>query len=188
MIEKVHTEEEVEAFVRQSAPQVVATFLQDEQVFVNFTTTTLLVDHPAIVGGSDLGPTPGDLLNASLAACTAIYVGRNCRRLGIPLESVHVGTARELSGEPAPDGPLAGSTGFVDGDISFIPKMKKWVEVRGPLTEEHLETIRYLVDHCAIGETLRRGLVLEEEVIHVTDPVSPFGGRIPGRPAPDTTS
>jgi putative redox protein len=164
-------------------PKVAATFLRNEQVLVHFAQTTLLVDHPVAVGGTDLGPTPGDLLQAALAACTAVYVGRHCARLGIPLESVYVGTSREIGAEAAPDGPLAGTgEGLIDGDIAFLPRMRKRVEVRGPLTPEHLKTIEYLVEHCAIGETLKRGVELQEEIVHITDRNSlPFNGRVPGR-------
>lgn len=164
-------------------PKVAATFLGDEQILVHFNQTTLLLDHPIAVGGTDLGPTPGDLLIAALAACTAVYVGRHCARLGIPLESVYVGTSREIGADPAPDGPLAGTgKGLIDGDMAYLSRMRKRVEVRGDLTEDHLDTIRYLVDHCAIGETLKRGLVIDEEVVHVTDPETPvLGGRVPGR-------
>jgi uncharacterized OsmC-like protein len=164
-------------------PKVAATFLRNEQVLVHFAQTTLLVDHPVGVGGSDLGPTPGDLLIAALAACTAVYVGRHCARLGIPLESVYVGTSREIGAVAAPDGPLAGTgKGLIDGDIAFLPRMRKRVEVRGALTPEHLKTIEYLVEHCAIGETLKRGVELDEEVVHITDrDQPPFNGRVPGR-------
>jgi uncharacterized OsmC-like protein len=164
-------------------PKVAATYLRDEQILVHFNQTTLLCDHPVGVGGADLGPTPGDLLLAALASCTAVYVGRHCARLGIPLESVYVGCSREIAAEAAPDGPLAGTgAGLIDGDIAFLPRMRKEVEVRGPLTAEHLKTIEYLVEHCAIGETLKRGVELDEEVIHVTDAAAPpFAGRLPGR-------
>jgi uncharacterized OsmC-like protein len=177
---------EREPFYGTVFPRVTATFLQGEQVLVNFPQTNLLLDHPVAVGGTDMGPTPGDLLIAAVASCTAIYIGRNCRRLGIPLESVHIGVSREMAADSAPDGPLAGSGGdVVPGDIVFIPRMTKVVEVRGPLTEEHLATIKYLADHCAIGETVKRGLEIVEDVVHVTDPTAlPFDGRTPrGRTA-----
>ena len=43
---------------------------------------TLLVDEPARVGGTDTGPSPGRLLAASLAACTAITIEMYAERKG----------------------------------------------------------------------------------------------------------
>jgi uncharacterized OsmC-like protein len=163
-----------------------------EQIMVNFKQFDLLCDHTHDAGGTDQGPPPGDLLVAALVGCTAVYVGRNCERLGIPLESVHVGGAREIGGVPAPDGPLASSVrreGAPAGDIHFLSRMKKWVELRGPLTPEQVETVRYLVDHCAIGETLKRGVEIDEEIVLIDDPTVPvFGGRDLVRGAPASAS
>src|SRR3954463_6904841 len=79
--------------------RVSATFLRKEQVLVNFSTQAFVSDHPKGLGGDDMGPSPGELLLASLAACTAIYVGRNCRRYKIPLKSVEVKTKFEVGHE-----------------------------------------------------------------------------------------
>jgi putative redox protein len=153
-------------------PRVAATFAGDEQVVVQFSMRDLLVDHPTQVGGTGAGPSPGELLLAALAACTSVYVGRNAKRFGIPLESVHVGTSFETAHEPT-DGPL--------DSVSYLKRITKRVEIRGPLSDEQLTAVRFWVEHCAIGETLRRGVELVEEVVVVTDPNQlPFGGRRPG--------
>jgi putative redox protein len=152
-------------------PRVAATFAGDEQVDVQFSMRDLLIDHPTELGGTGAGPSPGELLLAALAACTSVYVGRNAKRFGIPLESVHVGTSFEIGHEPT-EGPL--------DSVSYLKRITKRVEIRGPLSGEQLDAIRFWVEHCAIGETLRRGVELVEEVIVVTDPNQlPFGGRSP---------
>jgi putative redox protein len=157
---------------RERFPRVSATFAGDEQVVVSFAMLDLLVDHPTGVGGTGAGPSPGELLLAALAACTSVYVGRNAKRHGIPLESIHVGTSFETAHEPT-DGPL--------DSIAYLSRIIKRVEVRGPLSDEQLAMVRFWVEHCAIGETLQRGVELVEEVVLVTDPEQlPFGGRRPG--------
>jgi uncharacterized OsmC-like protein len=163
---------------RKRFPRVAATFAGDEQVVVQFSMQELLVDHPPAVGGTGAGPSPGELLLAALAACTSVYVGRNAKRFGIPLESVHVGTSFETAHEPT-DGPL--------DTIAYLSRIIKRVEVRGPLSDEQLAMVRFWVEHCAIGETLQRGVELVEEVVLVTDPdLPPFGGRQPGGDAAAT--
>ncbi len=158
---------------KQRFPRVAATFIGDEQVVVQFSMNDLLVDHPSQVGGTGAGPSPGELLLAALAACTSVYVGRNAQRFGFPLESVHVGASFEVGHEPT-DGPL--------DSVSYLNRITKRVEIRGPLNPEQLDAVKFWVEHCAIGETLQRGVELVEEVILVNDPDQlPFGGRHPGR-------
>jgi putative redox protein len=153
-------------------PRVAATFAGDEQVVVQFSMRDLLVDHPTQVGGTGAGPSPGELLLAALAACTSVYVGRNAKRFGIPVESVHVGTSFEIAHEPT-EGPL--------DSVSYLKRITKRVEIRGPLSDEQLSAVRFWVEHCAIGETLRRGVELVEEVVVVSDPDGPaFAGRPTG--------
>jgi putative redox protein len=153
--------------------RVGANYLQDEQVLVHFDMTKLLSDHPVGLGGAGLGPSPGELLLASLAACTAIFVGRNAKLRGIPVESVYVGTAFTAAGEDVDGQPLP--------RIAFLDRITKYVEVRGPLTPEQFEEIKYFVEHCAIGETLQRGVELDEQIVHITDPSAPpLQGHLPG--------
>jgi len=48
-------------------------------------------DEPASVGGQDAGPTPSELLAASLAACTVITLRMYADRKGWPLPDARVG-------------------------------------------------------------------------------------------------
>jgi len=53
------------------------------------------VDEPAANGGADTGPTPHDLFDASLAACTSMTVTLYAHRKGWPLEDVRVEIVRD---------------------------------------------------------------------------------------------
>ena len=74
-----------EGFVR-SAEASPNGFLQD----VHTGGHHLLADEPASVGGSDLGPSPYQLVAAGLAACTAMTIRMYARRKGLALEHVAV--------------------------------------------------------------------------------------------------
>ena len=51
---------------------------------------TLVVDQPAVLGGDDAGPNPGDLLRAALAACLAQTCVLHAPRFGVALHGVEV--------------------------------------------------------------------------------------------------
>jgi putative redox protein len=51
---------------------------------------TIVVDEPADVGGTDTGPSPGRLLAASLASCTAVTMEMYAERKGWDLDGVEV--------------------------------------------------------------------------------------------------
>lgn len=50
----------------------------------------LIVDEPVVDGGQDQGPTPQEMLAASLASCTAITMEMYARRKGWELDSLEV--------------------------------------------------------------------------------------------------
>jgi putative redox protein len=60
------------------------------QVEVRTGKHSLLSDEPVEFGGTDAGPTPYDLLLASLAACKAITMRMYASRKGWPLEGVEI--------------------------------------------------------------------------------------------------
>jgi putative redox protein len=51
---------------------------------------TIVVDEPTEAGGTDTGPSPGRLLTASLAACTAVTIEMYAERKGWDVGSVEV--------------------------------------------------------------------------------------------------
>ncbi|HEY5977817.1 MAG TPA: OsmC family protein [Solirubrobacterales bacterium] len=51
---------------------------------------TLVVDEPTAIGGTDTGPSPGRLLAASLAACTAVTMEIYAERKGWDIGAVEV--------------------------------------------------------------------------------------------------
>jgi putative redox protein len=51
---------------------------------------TIVVDEPLDAGGTDTGPSPGRLLTASLAACTAVTIEMYAERRGWDVGAVEV--------------------------------------------------------------------------------------------------
>jgi uncharacterized OsmC-like protein len=84
MADKPHLETALRAVV------VDETGKGDFQQLVTIGHHRLLADEPASAGGDGTGPTPYDLLLASLGTCTAMTIRMYARRKKIPLESVQV--------------------------------------------------------------------------------------------------
>ena len=53
-------------------------------------THTIIADEPVNVGGTDLGPSPGDLIRMSLASCMAITMRMYANRKGFPVTAIEV--------------------------------------------------------------------------------------------------
>lgn len=63
---------------------------------VHLASHTIQADEPADLGGTDTGPTPYELLLASLGACTAITLRMYADRKNLPLEAVEVNLALDV--------------------------------------------------------------------------------------------
>jgi uncharacterized OsmC-like protein len=57
---------------------------------------TLVVDQPTALGGDDLGPNPGDLVRAALAACLATNYAMHAPRFGVILDGIEVAVETDI--------------------------------------------------------------------------------------------
>jgi putative redox protein len=106
----------------------------------------LTCDELAEVGGSDTGPSPQELLAASLASCTAITMEMYAQRKGWEIGSVEV----NVDYEPAQRG---SPTRFA-------------IDVRlpGNLSEEQRAKLMQIGARCPIHRTLEGEAMFEETV------------------------
>ena len=120
------------------------------------------------------GPTPEELLLGGLGACTTVYVARNAALLEIPLQSVSV----SVSARYADDGQL---------DLSSVEKVTR---VAGNLSESEISDLDHIAFHCALGESLKRGVLMADQVQIVSnngDSISrsPLSALMRDAPKPD---
>jgi putative redox protein len=108
------------------------------------------VDEPADVGGDDTGPSPQELLAASLASCTAVTMEMYATRKGWDVDEVEV----ECEYSPAERG---------------CPTRFDLV-VRFPesLTEEQRDRLMVIAAKCPVHRTLE-GEVMFDERVEVID-------------------
>jgi putative redox protein len=106
----------------------------------------LTVDEPSEMGGADLGPSPQELLAASLASCVAITVEMYAQR-----KDWHIGPVEV---ECAYARPEAGSP-TVFNLLLRLPSA---------CTDEQVERLRVIAAKCPIHRTLDGEVIFRERV------------------------
>lgn len=106
----------------------------------------VIVDEPVADGGGNKGPTPIDLLLASLASCTTITVRMYADRKGYALRRVEAVATRP----DAPPGP--------------IPQISMKLTLEGDLDEEQRRRLVEIAHRCPVHRTLSAGCKVE--IVH----------------------
>jgi uncharacterized OsmC-like protein/alpha/beta superfamily hydrolase len=132
---------------------------------------TLVADEPLDAGGSGLGPSPYDLLNAALGACTAITLRIYADRKQWPLHQVDVRLAH---------GKVHARDDADPGDAR-IDHISQEIRLRGPLSYEQRQRLREIADRCPVHRTLDAGVKIETTLAAPPDP-TPVE---PSHPRPD---
>ncbi len=105
-----------------------------------------VADESENLGGNDFGPSPYELLNAALGACTAMTLQMYARRKKWPLEevNVHLSFGRSYFDD---------CTGCED-DSKRLDHFEKVVELKGPLSQEQIARLLQIADRCPVHKTL----------------------------------
>ena len=117
----------------------------------------LLADEPESVGGKNLGPTPYDLLMASLGTCTAMTLKMYADRKGWRLGEINVYLNHEKVHRK--DGDLLETGG---GKIS---KFSRLLEIQGNITEEISEKLLEIANKCPVHKTLHEPIEVETRIL-----------------------
>ena len=108
---------------------------------------TMLIDEPRASGGTDLGPSPTQVMAAALASCTAITMEMYAQRKEWPLEDVEVRVETHYEG-PTPR----------RFDVTLrLPK---------ELSEDQQERLKAIAERCPVHKALR-----SETRVEITDRV-----------------
>jgi putative redox protein len=110
----------------------------------------LTVDEPTAKGGEDTGPSPEELLAASLASCTAITMGMYAKRKGWDVGDVEVACDYSAAERGCPT------------------RFNLVMRFPDTLNQEQIERLRVIAAKCPIHRTLEGEVMFDERVERVS--------------------
>ena len=99
---------------------------------------------PSLEGGADAGPSPYDLLAASLGSCTSMTVAWSAAKHKIPLQGLDVRVTQSR-----------GSGGHL---------FRVAIELRGDLDDAQRATLERAAGHCPVSRTLQHPIAIDTRV------------------------
>ena len=122
----------------------------------------LVADEPESVGGTNLGPTPYDLLLASLGACTSMTLRMYADRKEWPLESVEVSlTHRKIH---------ASDCTHCETETGKIDEIKRTITLVGDLDEAQRDRLLDIADRCPVHRTMHGEVAVHTSLAPATSP------------------
>ena len=121
----------------------------------------LIADEPKEAGGTDEGPSPYELLLASLGACTAMTLKMYVERKKLPVtdvevlltfDRVHIDDCESCVKEDM----------LNDQKVQHISRL---IYVTGDVTEEQKERLLYIAGRCPVHVTLHSNPHVEDALI-----------------------
>jgi putative redox protein len=108
------------------------------------------VDEPQDTGGGDTGPSPQELLAASLASCTAVTMEMYAQRKGWDIGGVEVACE------------------YTPAERGCPTRFHLVLRLPDDLTEEQVERLRVIAAKCPVHRTLDGEVMFEERVERVS--------------------
>ncbi len=114
----------------------------------------LRADEPAKYGGSDLGPTPYDLLLMSLGACTSMTLRMYANRKKLSLDDVEVRLLHER----------VHAEDCIDCE-QRIERITRRITLRGDLDSDQRQRLLEIADKCPVHRTLENNPQIVTELV-----------------------
>ena len=107
---------------------------------------SLTADEPEDQGGDDMGPSPQELLAASLASCTAITMEMYAKRKGWNVDGLQI----DVDYQPAERG--------------CVTKFELVMKMPAHLSDEQVRKLQVIAAKCPVHRTLEGEVAFDERV------------------------
>jgi len=113
----------------------------------------LIADESEDLGGQDFGPSPYELLNSALGACTVMTLQMYARRKKWDLQEAKVHLSYKRSYKEDCE---ACST-----EERMLHHVDKTIELKGDLSQEQRERLLEIATRCPVNRTLKKGVLFD---------------------------
>jgi putative redox protein len=120
--------------------------LEDFRHDVKVRSHTITADEPKDHGGQDSGPSPQELLAASLASCTAITMEMYASRKSWNVDGMEVDCK------------------YTPAERGCVTRFELVMKMPAHLTEEQVERLRVIAAKCPVHRTLEGEVAFDERV------------------------
>lgn len=117
----------------------------------------LVADEPVSAGGTDTGPTPYDLLAASLAACKSMTLRFYAQRSGMPLEAAEVTVTHDRQHAKDCEECLTKE--------GYIHRFDARIHLSGPLSDEQRAKLLEIAGRCPVARTLKAEIQIRDSLV-----------------------
>ena len=106
----------------------------------------MTADEPEDMGGEDLGPSPQELLAASLASCTAITIEMYAKRKGWNVDGLEV------------------DCDYTPAERGAVTRFELVMRMPAHLSDDQVERLQIIAAKCPVHRTLEGEVAFEERV------------------------
>ena len=106
----------------------------------------MTADEPEDMGGEDLGPSPQELLAASLASCTAITIEMYAKRKGWNVDGLQV------------------DCDYTPAERGAVTRFELVMRMPAHLSDDQVERLQIIAAKCPVHRTLEGEVAFEERV------------------------
>jgi len=116
----------------------------------------MIADEPVAMGGTDLGPSPYQLLAAGLGACTTMTIRLYARRKGIPLAHVSCDVSHDrCHTEDCEE---------CDKSQAKVDVFHRVIRLEGDLNDAQRDSLLAIADKCPVHRTLHGQAIIRTEL------------------------
>ncbi|MDJ0700318.1 MAG: alpha/beta fold hydrolase [Woeseiaceae bacterium] len=146
------------AELQASAGEVVArTYGDGFRTDVRAGRHEIVADEPTGVGGTDLGPSPYDLLSAALATCTTMTLRMYANHKKLDLQSATVRVTHDkIHADDCSD---------CETTEGRIDEFRRSVELAGDLTDAQRQRMLEIADRCPVHRTLHGEIKVRSQLL-----------------------